>query len=186
MPYDKRPCLNCGKPGHISRDCRQPKAVSLDGGGEAAGGATEPRNFNLDGELRMCTTEPCVERPSGRPHHAHVDSDGFELVQRGPRLCQFGDLPVPSPKTSQRAARANRFSALENGHATVSSPVFAPSVVGDLPARLPEVNYGRIEPEAAVMRLGSSVGAASSEDTLQRVMAELDCRRVSSTHVASP
>ena len=32
LPRDQRPCLNCGKPGHISRDCKQPRAALLDGG----------------------------------------------------------------------------------------------------------------------------------------------------------
>ena len=33
-PRELRPCLNCGKPGHFSRDCQLPKAaLAFDGGG---------------------------------------------------------------------------------------------------------------------------------------------------------
>ena len=64
LSRDQRPCLNCGKPGHISRDCKQPRAALLDGGADRQ---QQSRHFNFDGDSEarfLCGRDPQFQGPT--------------------------------------------------------------------------------------------------------------------------
>ena len=114
------------------------------------------QNFDLDGKAHVCADVPRAAR--GRPWQApRCDSEGFQYVTRpgAHKLCQLGDIPIKSPKKSQREVhRANRFAALSDAPPVVSSPVKAAPVA---PATGDEGDW--IEPGVASKHLGSGSGA---------------------------
>ena len=177
-----RGLASCGKPGHISHDCKQPRAALLDGGADRQ---QSGHHFNLDGdaEARACHAEP-PESPNFRgPRWKRgppvTDPEGFQRVGGFRARVSFGDLPLNGPKTSQREQRAVRFSQyahcpaiymIVSEPAGVSSTVLAAPVGDFQPAG---VIGGCVEPVVATEHHGSSAGLTA----LERAEAELDRRK---------
>ena len=93
LPKDKRPCLICGKPGHIARDCPGKPAMAVEPSAEAGG--SKPAYAMV---CRAETGRQEQDKPRGRPFEKTFDEEGFEVVQGGyrpvPRQVVLGDFPI--------------------------------------------------------------------------------------------
>ena len=111
-PKEKRPCLLCGKPGHLARDCKSAPQAKV------AEGDTQGRTF----EIRIAEDDTGAARQRGRPIEPTYDSEGFQLVTGG-------FVPKPSGARLRDFVRSDgqNFSG-KNRFAAISSDISISSI----------------------------------------------------------